>query len=684
MLRVPESGKELHQWARGLVEDGQDMRKAHEYEWWQNIAVFAGDLWAEFNPHDGRLQEVPRPEHRVRLAVNLVQPVVRTEYAKILKNKPIVNCVAASNDPRAMNSAKVGDTIYNNYVEKQYNKAGIRRQALMWTLLTGMGGIFTDYDEGAMFKLEVPQGPNGPVFDPVSIKKIQEYYRDKQHRKPPMTQAWVGDLRYAALSPFQLVWDFSKINPHEGAWATVSEVYDTSEVYRRWNVEVEPKKNVQPNVLEHRMLSKIDLTGKISFNNYKNQELVIIHRMFIKPGHPFFPDGMEIIFTEEDFIDAVKYPFAHGELPISMMGHIPFPAARYPLSVVSQIKDPALELSKTESQLIENRNMVANPAWLEYDAHNLAEDAIQNKPGLRIKVAWRPGVPPPAPVQMPDMPGYVQNLPEVLKQHILEISGQGETSQGKVPAGARSGVAIAYLQEEDDTKLGPTVQEFEEMIEREAWQTLQIIAEKFELPRTVQVFQRNAEPEVFDFVGTMLQGVAGVEVQAGSALPRSKAAKQQFMFDLWDRGVVQDPRQLMEMLELTQAEQADWEAAESQAKRENAKLALGQPVEVLDWYNHRIHQYVHRQQMVSAEFDQYSDEIKKVWYDHDELHSQAMQREEMKAAAKALVTGQQPNGAVPPEAASANGMNQPMIQGGAPGAGQQAGIPGSLLNDQPQ
>lgn len=669
-LARPEEGKSLHEYVLGLVEDGQDLRKAHESMWWENIATYAGDLWAEFDPHTRRLYEIPRPDHKVRMSINLAQPAVRTEYAKILKNKPIIDVVARSGDVRDMNAADVGDKALNEYVEKRFNMPSQRRQAAWWCLLTGLGGLFVDYDDSAMGTIEVPAGPNGePVFDPQMIKSIQRYYREKQHRRAPSVTGRYGDLKFSALSPWQMIWDFSKNHPHEAAWVIITEVYDVLEVERRWGVAVEGNSRTKPNVMEYRFLNSMDLTKKLDFQDALNQHLVELHRIFFKPGHLYFPDGIEIVFTQDELIDVRNYPFAHGELPLAVMGHVPFHVSRYPMSVITQIKDPVLEISKTESQMIENRNMMANPAWIVYDQNRLDPDAITNKPGLRIKVQWMPNVPEPHPVQMPEMPAYVQTIPELLKTHVLEIVGQGETSQGKVPAGARSGVAIAYLQEEDDTKLGPTIQEFEEMIERWGWLTLQTMAQYYDIPRTVSLYRRHSEPEVFDFYGSMLQGVAAVECQAGSALPRSKAAKQQFMFDLWDRGVVQDPNELMDMLELTQAKPADWKVSEQQAERENVQLALGRQQNVEEWYDDAIHISIHTRHMNSADWDNYSEPVKQVFRDHYGLHLQKQKNAQMEQAAMNLLPGMQQGGGDPnQQLASANGMNQPMPQGGPTGS----------------
>jgi hypothetical protein len=269
---------------------------------------------------------------------------------------------------------------------------------------------------------------------------------------------------------------------------------------------------------------------------------------------------------------------------------------------------------------------------------------------------------------MPEVSQYIKDLIPILKEHILEISGQSEVSQGKVPQGARAGVTIAYLQEEDDTKLGPTVQEYEECMERVAWLDLQVIAQEYDIPRTVRIYKKHSEPEVRDFIGTMLLGIAGVRVQAGSALPRSKAAKQQFILDLFDRQIETDPRKVREMLELSEGEPDELEKIIASAERENRKMLNGQEVVVLEWHNHDVHRQILHDFMMSPEWDETPPQVQQIMIKHDEDHA----AEQRKAATQQMVMqgmaggGQQPapgpgsNGAQPPQntaPAGANGNN---------------------------
>lgn len=660
-------------WATALKEDGKRRRKPQEAQWWENLATFSGDFWAEYDVTLDKLVETRRQNHKVRLPINLAQPVVRTEYAKLIKNRPIIDVVARSNEKSDMNAAKVGDKILNSYAEAEFSLPKVRRRVLQWVLICGSGGIFTDYDDTLLGETPVLiDGEGNAIFDPEQITAAKATSNAEGGTRPQEMMIPHGDLRVKALSPFQVIWDFSQLAPEDASWMIVSEVYDVDEVWRRWEVDVQSSSDAIPAVMQRRMISRFDLSQTIEWQSGNTQKLVEVHRLFIKPGHRYFEYGAEIIFTDDELIDSTNYPFSHGELPVSMMGHVPWPISQHPMSVLEQVKPVVLEISKTESQMIENRNLMANPPWIEY-RQNRVKGEIQNKPGMRLTVDYMPNVPEPHPIEMPDLPQYVKDLPEILKAHILEISGQGETSQGRVPAGARSGVAIAYLQEEDDTKLGPTVQEYEEMIERHASQMLWLIAQKYDAPRTITIYQRHSEPEVFDFMGTMLSGVHSVKVQAGSALPRSKAAKQQFILDLWDRKLEQDPRKVREMLELSEGDPDEWEAAMQQAERENMKLMKGIPVPVLEWYNHPAHHYVHRRFMISADFEELDPQVQQVWLEHDQEHSEMEAKQQQQQMVQQQMMGAMPDGSAanepPPGGNGANAVPQPPFTGAPPPSG---------------
>jgi hypothetical protein len=647
----PGTGDQLHDWCVGLVEDGESRRNPLEGQWWENLAAYYGDFWVEWDPHKRQLWE-PRKKKswKVRLPINLIKPAVRTELAKLTKNRPITDVLAAGPDIKAVNSAKVGDKMINKYAEKQYSLPRVRRHMLTWASITGSGGIFVDYDDSLNEPIEIFQDPTGNT---ISDMRVIKAYRQKEKKqkgeggsKMKKTTIKQGDQVVKAVAPFQLIWDFSQLSIENAWWVIVSDVYDVQMVKRRWGKLIPGEEDALPGVMEKRLLAKRDVAQTLTPTSPKFQELAKIYRLFVKPGHPQFPKGAEIVFTKNELLKSRNFPYRHGKLPIAVMGHIPAPDQQYDMSVITDLKPLSLEMSKT----------LSNPPWLEPIQARI-EKTIQSRPGLRLRYNHVPNVPPPQPIQMPDMPQYVKEMPEIFRQLNQDISGQGDVSQGQVPAGARSGVAIAYLEEQDDTKLGPTVVEFEETMEYANELILENFAEFYPIPRTITLYRAHGDPEVFDFYSEMLSGCAGLEVQAGSALPRSKAAKQQFVLDLWDRKLEQDPRRVRQMLELSEGEPDEWEDDLDQAERENRKLQKGEECVVEEWYNHPAHLYQHHKVMKTAEFEEWSPEIQQLYKTHCEKHESELQAQQATTAAQQGPGGEATTGQAPGEAGF--GQNRP-------------------------
>lgn len=679
--KLSDSEDDLHNWGMALVEDGTGRRRAWEGVWWENIATYVGDLWVEFDVVNNRLTEpVPRPAHKARLPVNLAQPVVRTEIAKLTKNRPILDPQPEGDERKQRNAAEIADKILNNFVETEFHMPRKRRRMLNWACICGLGGLYVDWDDNAQSAIEVFMDPRGnPIMTEEKRTAYKKYYkrRDEQMKTMRIPQ---GEMVQTVLSPFQLIWDFSKLEFEDAWWCIVSDIYDCDQVERRWGMRPDPESDAKPGVIERRLLGRMDLTNTLEFETPTGQDLCTIHRLYVKPGHPYFPDGAHLVFTNDEMVKKENHPMRHGELPVSLMGHVPLPTSQFSMSVLQQVRPIVVEISKTESQLIDNRNLMSNPPWREA-RQTKVQTEIQNKPGLRIKYTHVPNVPPPEPVQMPEMPAYVQGLVEVLKEHVLEISGQGETSQGRVPPGARSGVAIAYLQEEDDTRLGPTVSEFEECLEFWGYLTLETIAEKYEIPRTIRVSNSKAmAPDVFDFVGAMIDGTTQVKCQAGSGLPRSKAAKQQFILDLWDRQLEQDPRKVREMLELSAGEPDEWTIDLDQADRENRKLQRGEPVFAEEWHNHPAHLYQHHNFMKGADFDALPEDGKQLWREHCDEHDAFQKQQDVELSGMQQGPGQGSASAENGQMSAANPQNGQPVPGGPPPQFS----PESLLNQQPQ
>jgi hypothetical protein len=133
----------------------------------------------------------------------------------------------------------------------------------------------------------------------------------------------------------------------------------------------------------------------------------------------------------------------------------------------------------------------------------------------------------PAFMHVPEMPAYVQNdVDRIARASMMDISGQHEVSAGQVPAGVTAASAINLLQEADDTRLGPDIADMEETLANAGKRILDLIDRYYDEERHIRVAGPDGAWDVAAFKDNMLKGCAEIQVQAGSGMPQSKAAKQ--------------------------------------------------------------------------------------------------------------------------------------------------------------
>jgi hypothetical protein len=224
----------------------------------------------------------------------------------------------------------------------------------------------------------------------------------------------------------------------------------------------------------------------------------------------------------------------------------------------------------------------------------------------------------------------------------------------------RSGVAVAYLQEEDDTKIAPTIENMEFAIALEGSLTLERFSQFYVVDRIIQFYRPDGRFDAMKFKGSNLKDNTEVVCQAGSAMPRSKAAKQQYTLELVSLGVLTDPDQIEEMLDIGSGAPSVKDMNVNQANRENNimlhGLAMGMfhlapdatpdelqntvsaAVPVKAWQDHATHIEHHTMQMMDEEFDKLTithPGIVRLFDEHVAEH-QKMMADQQAAQAQAL------------------------------------------------
>jgi hypothetical protein len=653
------------------------MRRAHEVQWWNNIAMVAGDHHAQYDPNKAVFQDrdpnwsAAMTDKKPRLVVNHSLSVARTELSKLSKSRPIMDVIANSNSSDDIAATQVAKSALD-FAEWKFRLQKLRRAAWWWMINCGVGAIYVgwDYlnDDAGMMKFLIDPETGEPTFNPVREREIQEMVHRGEIDEMPTEEMPLGEVEYKVYSPFQLYPDPAALDFQEIRDLITTEVVDIDVLkgmYGRTASSLNPEET-HLGTMEKLMMDRIGAVNPTG-DSY-DKDSCYLHTYWLEPnyyrGNPFLKNGIFFRWAQDKILDiSPAFPYQDGRIPFVFYEHIPATTSIWPDTNVNQIRGLNLEVDKTTSQLIEGKDFMANPMWLLATQHKI-KGQIRNVAGGMIRYVHVPNIPPPQPVQGLTLPPQIDNLLAGLREQILDISGQSEVSRGNVPTGVRSGVAVAYLQEEDDTKLGPTIENMELATSLMGSLTLSRFGQFYTENRIIRWKKDTSKYDAMKFKGADLKNNTDVVCQAGSAMPKSKAARQQYTLELVQLGILTDPKEIKEELDLGAGEADNNDKNVAQADRENDLMMYGSQlgsfklpesdnpqeleqvvstaVPVKQWQNHQIHIDRHTSRMMDEDFDTLSvthPGIPRLFDEHISLHQQFLQQQQqqamqMQAAAK--------------------------------------------------
>lgn len=632
IANIQLSADEAAKWATYVNENYRKMKSARtqfERQWYLNMAFYFGRQNVIFQNWQGvgaRLSTPAAPPWRVRMIINKIRPIVRRELSKLTSQKPSASVVPNSSDDMDLFAANAGEQIWESMYYGNDLKATIK-EAVWWMLVTGTGYVKTYWDNS----VQVPAGPDEPAYQ--------------------------GNICYTTETPFHVfVPDLRATKIEDQPFLIHSSTRTVEWVRERFPQAVDGSA-LRPNVKgANEILS--DAYLNLAGGNAFDYDSVLIHEMHIKPGaHPNFPEGGVITTTGDQVIQYVPiFPYEHGQFCITKFDHIPG-GKFYSSSVIEDLVPIQREYNRTRSQIVEAKNRMSKPQLLAQEG-SVNVSRITTEPGQVIQ--YKMGFQPPQPLPLQSLPSYVLNEVQQLASDFDDLSGQHEVTRGNVPPGVTAATAISYLQEQDDSMLTTEVDSIESGCEKIAKQTLALVGQFWDLPRTVKITGVDGSWDAAMFKGSDLRGNTDIRIEAGSALPTSKAAKQALITDWMKMGFI-DPAQGMAVLDmggivkLYESVQID----EAQARRENLKMqnadpelikqmfqlptdpTTGQPIPQVDpvsgkpllpdpvipvntWDNHAIHIDIHNRFRKSQAYEQLPPDVQMLFEVHVQKHMEAI------------------------------------------------------------
>lgn len=541
-FRASKEGRELATWAKEQFSKCKTQQGRKRSSWIDNLSMTLGHQWLskatgagsdiinKVNP--GVAQNV-----RDRRTVNRIRAFVRTEQSKFLSTVPTINVVPSTAEEEDVRSAYAGEQVVESYVSKRKLRREFSK-AVWWMINTGTGILKQWWDP--------------TIVDPTS----GEY----------------GDIVYRSVSPFNLfVPDMREPEIDDQPYIIHAQVKTLEWVKQFYGQEIQGEKVTPSQISTNGLLD--DQYFNLAQTPKSDLDSVIIMEMWVKPGtHSTLPKGGLLVFVEDTMVGAFTegMPYDHNEYPFSKVEHLSN-ATFWADSPVTDLKELQREFNEVRTAIGISARRMGQPQLISQKGA-IIPGRLTNQAGLVIE--YRPGTPPPQPLQLQPIPQYVVGQLEQILLDFEDISGQHQISKAQAPTGITAGTALSFLKETDDNYLTPQYQSVEDFYERIARQTLGLFKQFVDHERKIKVIGADSSYDTALLSGADVAGGSDVRVEPGSAVGESQAAKRASVMDMFSVGILQDPNQALRLLEVGGAQKVldTVSVAEKKAQRENMKM----------------------------------------------------------------------------------------------------------------
>jgi len=524
----------------------KNARSRQKLQWDLNLAFYFGNQYIEYSPLVNKLTVPKAPPYRVRMVVNRVKPIVRTEVARLTSQKPSASVVPASSEDSDLAAAYAAEQVWEA-VSLHGELQARYEEAAFWTSVCGNGFIKTWYDTG--YVTEATDMPGAVRYGCVTPYHL-----------------FVPDLRTVALQDQPYV-----LNLYPMSVARAKMFYKKA-------LDGMP---LNPNIVASEEILS-DSVLNLNSGGKSEPDSVLCYEMWIKPGGcEHLPNGGMVTIVGDKIVELHEngIPYQHGEFPFTKFDHIPT-GKFYSDSPVMDAIPVQREYNRTRSQIIEAKNRMAKPQLMAYRG-TVDVSKITSEPGQVILVQPGMGFPQPLPLQ--PLPAYVSQDLDRSLMDIEDMTGQHQVSRGGVPSGVTAATAISYLQEKDDSIMATAYASVERGMERIARQTLYLIKQFWDVQRTIKVTGADNSFDVIQLAGADV--CTDIRMEGGSALPVSKSARQAFLMDLMKMGFI-PPDQGLSLMDIGGVQQLNrrLKIDQDQATRENVKMKSLDPAAVEQYH----------------------------------------------------------------------------------------------------
>lgn len=345
----------------------------------------------------------------------------------------------------------------------------------------------------------------------------------------------------------------------------------------------------------------------------------LIHvKEFYHRQNEFMSCGRRILFTSTVILEDGYIPDTITDLPLVRLSDIDIPNELRAMSFYQNGYSINAAINDFTTMVRRNTMWAAHPKWVIPRGSLVKKEPLGND----IAMIEFSGPVPPRIEMPPPLSGELFSVRKELKQDLQQIMGVFDISRGQVPPNVRSGIAMQYLDEQENERANASVAKHAALIRELVQKSILLAAAYYDKDdeRLIRIMGSNNKYIVANFDPEHLSKAYDIRVQNSSALPQSRAARTQTIIELKQAfpQLVKD-EQVADMLQFGDTEKyydATTMALRS-AEAENEDLLSGKDVaDPTEYEDHVTHWTIHTRDMQNRGYKESPLIIQQRYIDH--------------------------------------------------------------------
>lgn len=524
-----EEENKLADWVKNRVEESRKSasRISSEGIWMTNAAyimgyqVFWDTATKQFLNNDRGVKSF----RRNRMQVNKILPRAQNRLSRLTKSRPKFIVRPESSDIEDKDAARLAEHILTMSWEKfEIDLKYIESVSSMQQCGHSYLKVCWDTSLG------------DPVIDPDTQKTDYE-----------------GDVRVDVVSAFEVFPDPLAKTLRDAAYLTQAKVRKLDYFRIQYPEKGHLVKEESAWLLSAQYENKINTMNTTTSGNMGSQEMknCAIELTYYERRSKKHPNGRMIVVANGVLLKDEELPI--GEIPFIKLDDVLVNGKYYSDSVITHARPVQDQINRIMNKRAEWTNRLLAGKYIAPRGAGLEDEGMNDQSAEVVYYNPVPNGSVPQAMSIPVMPAYAYTEEETLERMLDDIFGVNEISRGVLPAAGIPAIGMAFLSEQDDTRIGVVSRRLEKGIAQLMRMILLYIQKYYVNERKLKIAGQNKEYQVKYFSGADIKNNTDVYVIEGSSLPGSVTAKREQIKEYYSMGLFgnpQDPKVIERVLQL--------------------------------------------------------------------------------------------------------------------------------------